>query len=83
MAGDARAVNRRVGIDWTNEDLDLGIDAGFFFGGFADDGEGADAFAVEALSCHWYEEEEENVVVVAFVFEVLEDAYHVFCKALC
>ena len=49
VAGDAGAVNGRIGIYRTDEDLDLGLDAGFLFATLADDGEGANAFAVEAL----------------------------------
>ena len=38
-----------VGVEGPDEDFDLRVDAFLFFGGFAEDGEGADAFAVEAL----------------------------------
>jgi hypothetical protein len=48
-AGDACAVHGRVGVQGAHEDLDLRVDALGFFGGGGDDGEGADALAVEAL----------------------------------
>lgn len=48
-AGDAGAVDGRVGVERADEDLDLGVDALGFFGGFGDDGEGADTLAVETL----------------------------------
>lgn len=49
--GDAGAVDRRVRVEWTNEDLDLRLDAFLLFGVFADEGECPDTFAVEALFC--------------------------------
>jgi hypothetical protein len=48
-AGDAGAVDGRVGVERADEDLDLGVDTLGFFGGLGDDGEGADALAVETL----------------------------------
>lgn len=48
-AGNAGAVDGRVGVERAHEDLDLAVDALGFFGGGGDDGEGADALAVETL----------------------------------
>lgn len=39
-----------IGVKWADEDLDLGIYALLLVGGFAADGEGADALAVETLN---------------------------------
>lgn len=47
--GDARAVDGGVGVHGAHEDLDLRVDPLLLLGGLAEDGEGADALAVEAL----------------------------------
>jgi hypothetical protein len=48
-AGDAGAVNGRVGVERADKDLDLGVNTLGFFGRLGDDGEGADALAVKTL----------------------------------
>ena len=48
-AGDAGAVDGRVGVKRADEDLDLRVDALGFFGGLGDDREGADTLAVKTL----------------------------------
>ena len=48
LGGDARAVDRGVGVQRAHEDLDLGVDALGLGGVGADDGEGSDALAVQA-----------------------------------
>ena len=47
LAGDARPVDGRVGVQWTDEDLDLGVDALLLVGRVGDDAEGTDSLAVE------------------------------------
>lgn len=47
--GDAGTVDRRVGVEGTNEDLDLRLDAFLLFGIFADEGECTNTFTVETL----------------------------------
>lgn len=50
--GDAGAVDGRVGVQRTGEDLDLGVDALLLLGRLADEGEGTDTLTVETLeSC--------------------------------
>lgn len=73
-AGDAGAVHRRVGVERTDEDLDLRVDALGLFGGFGDDGEGTDTLAVETL---------EIVLVLARIIEVCRlRSYHVLGEGL-
>ena len=50
-AGDAGAVDGRVGVERADEDLDLRVDALGLFGRGGDDGECADALTVETLGC--------------------------------
>lgn len=46
---DTGAVDRRVGVEGTNEDLDLRLDTLLFLGVFADEREGTDTFTVQSL----------------------------------
>lgn len=38
-----------VGVEWADDDLDLGVDALLLVGVLADDGEGSDTLTVETL----------------------------------
>jgi len=49
LRSNAGAMDRRIGIERSDKNLDLGVDALLLLGIFTDDGEGTDAFAVEAL----------------------------------
>lgn len=49
LGGDAGAVDWWVGVEWADDDLDLGIDALLLGGILADDGEGSDTLSVETL----------------------------------
>lgn len=49
LAGDTSAVNRGVGVQGADEDLELGIDALLLGGVTANDGEGTDTLSVETL----------------------------------
>lgn len=49
--GDASTVNGRVGVEGTDEDLDLRIDSLLLLSGFADERESTNTFAVETLVC--------------------------------
>ena len=46
---DAGTVNGRVGVQWADQDLDLGVDALLLLGRLADNGEGTDTLAVKTL----------------------------------
>jgi hypothetical protein len=46
---DAGTVNGRVGVQWTDKDLDLGVDTLLLLGRLADDGESTDTLAVKTL----------------------------------
>ena len=47
--GDAGTVDGRVGVEGTDENLDLRLDALLLLGGLADEGEGTDTLTVETL----------------------------------
>ena len=47
LRSDAGTVNGRVGVQWADQDLDLGVDALLLLGRLADDGEGTNTLAVE------------------------------------
>jgi hypothetical protein len=49
LRGDAGTVDWRVGVQRTDEDLDLGVDALLLVNRLADDGKGTDTLAVETL----------------------------------
>ena len=49
MTGYTCAVDWWIGVYWTDEDLDLGVDALLFFGRLADDRECANTFTVKTL----------------------------------
>lgn len=46
----AGTVNRGVGVQWADENLDLRVDALLLLSGFADNGESTDTLAVQTLS---------------------------------
>ena len=49
LRGNAGTVNRRVGVQWADENLDLRVDTLLLFSRLADDGESANTLAVETL----------------------------------
>lgn len=49
LRSDAGTVNGRVGVQWADQDLDLGVDALLLLGRLADNGEGTDTLAVKTL----------------------------------
>ena len=73
-AGDAGAVDGRVGVERAHEDLDLRVDALGLFGGGGDDGEGADALTVETLG--WMS------VLFVFFGDIFAPSYHVLGEGL-
>ena len=49
LGRDAGTVDWWVGVEWADDDLDLGVDALLLSGILADDGEGSDTLSVETL----------------------------------
>lgn len=49
LGRDAGTVDWWVGVEWADDDLDLGVDALLLSGVLADDGEGSDTLSVETL----------------------------------
>ena len=68
----AGTVDGRVGVERTDEDLELRVHALLLLGGFADEREGTDTLTVETLR-----------ILVAYVYGVIMNStYHVLSKAL-
>lgn len=71
LGSDARAVNRRIGVERPHEDLDLRVDTLLLLDGFANNRKGTNTFAVETLD-----------PLAASLALVVDSTYHVLGEAL-